>query len=155
MDIAKRRLIGRAIVSKRYYPLLEKLTSYVAILDNIVTLETSDDIIKSKGRGETLLMKTYLFQDKGAIKNDILRFVDADKDFYLWTEDSNYCGLLHMPNMQSFNFDFDFTLDDPNGIIEFLYPDKKIVIDYYEESDEHYVDLKICQLLPKSIIEEK
>ena len=56
-----------------------------------------------------------------------------------------------MPNMQSFNFDFDFTLDDPNGIIEFLYPDKKIVIDYYEESDEHYVDLKICQLLPKSI----
>lgn len=47
-----------------------------------------------------------------------------------------------MPNMQSFNFDFDFTLDDPNGIIEFLYPDKKIVIDYYEESSERYVDLK-------------
>ena len=53
-----------------------------------------------------------------------------------------------MPNLLSFNFEFEFD-DDENGIIVFSYPDKKILMDYYEEAGNYYVDLKVFQLLSK------
>lgn len=148
MNIEKRRLVGRSIVSKRYYSLLKKITTNVSILDNIVSLEMSDSIIDDSEEGELLYFKTYLFKDRTNIKEDVLKFVHADKGYYLWTEDSFYCGHLYMPNLLSFNFEFEFD-DDENGIIVFSYPDKKILMDYYEEAGNYYVDLKVFQLLSK------
>lgn len=149
MTIEKRRIIGRAIVSKRYYSLLKSLTSNVSIEDNLVSLEFSDDIIEGSETGNLLHFGTYPFGDKTNIRNDILKFVDCNKDFYLWTEDSYYCGLLHLPNLQSFNFDCRCE-EDENGVVIFFYPTIQILIDYYEEADGLYLDLKIHQLIPIS-----
>lgn len=150
MNVEKRRLIGRSIVCKRYYPLLKRITLNISVKDNIVPLEVSDSIIKDKEEGELLYFKTYLFQDKIHMKEDILKYENVENGFYLWTKDSYYCGQLYMPNLLSFNFDFNFD-DDENGIIVFTYPDKKILMDYYEESNECYIDLKICHLIPNVV----
>lgn len=147
MDIRKRIIIGKAVVKKRYLSLLRKLTLNVNVLDSIVPLEKSEEIMRKTTRGdEVLLQKTYLFGDKCALKNDISRIVDFEKEFYLWVKDSYFCGLLRMPNLWAFNFDFDFDDDLQNGIIELLYPDIDVKIDYYEDSEVHYLELTVYSL---------
>ena len=54
MDIKKRLLIGKAVAKKRYLSLLNKFTLNVNVLDCIVPLEESDEIIKKTTRVEVL-----------------------------------------------------------------------------------------------------
>jgi hypothetical protein len=146
MDIKKRLLIGKAVAKKRYLSLLNKFTLNVNVLDCIVPLEESDEIIKKTTRVEVLFYKTYLFRNKNAFKKDLSHIIDFEKEFYLWIDDSYFCGLIRMPNLRAFNFDFDFDDDPQNGIIEFFYSDVEVKINYYEDSNNHYLELTIYSL---------
>lgn len=146
MDLKKRILIGKSVAKKRYLSLLDKLTLNISVLDCIVPLEESDEIIKKTTRNETLFYKTYLFKDKYTFKKDMSQLIDFEKEFYLWIDDSYYCGLLRMPNLRTFNLDFDFDDDPQNGIIEFFYSDIEVKINYYEDSNDYYLELTIYSL---------
>lgn len=146
LEQKKRRLFGKKHLP-RYLRELNKLLRKGVKAQDLLSIVDTDSFMNS----------VSYFKDKKPYNKEIIKFsdksrlkeifskeiIDWDVPYMIYLSDSLDCGLLEIPSLYYFNFDFSF-YDEHAGIITFTRIDgeQKIVLDYYEEDDEKFIEIE-------------
>lgn len=95
---------------------------------------------------DTLFYKeTISFEDKEKLQRIVRsKLLDWNANYMMELTNVRECGLLPIPNLSVFNWDFKYE-DEKSGIIVFIRQDKKeeLVLDFYEEDFQYFLDIEI------------
>lgn len=136
---------------EEYKEILSKL-----IIDNnysIMCLEDSDIITETVIKNNKLNQytnsiwssKQIPFSEKNELKQIISKIrLRYDDMVYMSIKNSEQCGLIVLDRIDFFNVNFQFR-DEPSGLIVFYDRSltNELVVDFYEEYNEHFYDLEI------------
>jgi len=140
----KRRLIG-----KQYLPVylteLNKLIKNVVVADDLLSIQDSDNIYSTVFSDEPIDRFTTSFEKKDRLKILFESIESAESlKYILFTAYSHECGAIRIGSLVNFNVDFDFD-DEHSGLIILISNNllQKILLDFYEEGGERYIDVEI------------
>ncbi|TKC12037.1 hypothetical protein FA048_00005 [Pedobacter polaris] len=147
----KRRIFGKKDF-KDYLEELNKLAKFPVTINHIISIVETDKILESFN-GKRIYKERMEFKDKiklQTIFSNISRIVLDD--FLLFTSYSKNCGAMHLKSINNFNHAFKFN-DEHSGLISLINEclDVKIVMDFYEEQNEEYLELEIYTIDNKII----
>lgn len=142
LEQKKRRLFGKQYLDE-YKKIIEKITNNDF---EILSIVETDEIIKNELKLKLVFSKKILFKDKEELKSIIFEHISVDNSIYVFTSLSRDCGAILINNINSFNFDFNFS-DDLSGIISLISSDirNKILLDFYEEDNLFYIEIEHYQ----------
>lgn len=146
----------RRVAGKVYY-----LRQYIEDLNKLLFCEVTSDLLIS-------LIETDSFFDKFPIssfelkRKETLNFADKEKllsithkeisswtsPYYVYLIGVEYCGMIEVPSLNSFNWDFNFE-DETHGAVMFVRKDgkEKLVLDFYEEFSQYFMDIEIYRFV--------
>ena len=135
-ELERKKIIGRAVFQKQY---LEKANLYSKITiekDDLLSVEETAKILNiSREINRSVVSRLeFPFSNKEAVVKAIGEFErDADAPYYMFLEHCDFCGLIVLPTIWDFNFDFKYE-DDPDGIVSIARTDLKkgLLLDYGE-----------------------
>ena len=147
-DLLFRKNTGRNIL-KEYLLELNKLSLKEVSAENLLSVEETDMLkeksrLKNHQRDYPLIKKTFLFNEKDKLKEYVDKLYKLyPHEIYLLTGYSEYCGCLKMESLMDFNIYFNFN-DERDGIMSILSADlnNSLLLDYYEEYNEYYIELE-------------
>jgi len=150
LEQKKRKLIGKIKYLDKYIRTLNRIILKGVEPTMLLSVVETDNIYPLSLIYKTVNKRTLDFCDKkeewGMIKD-----IFGNNPLYIWLTHGSECGLCPLKSIDLFNIDFDYE-DDPEGIIVLITHDfsKKIVLDFYEESNGKKIDIIV-----KSIIKKK
>lgn len=142
-----RAFIGRIHYLPAYLKDLSALLQREVSAEELWSLPDTEAFFK-KSREVNLKMvfkETLNFSDKLSLLRIAHENVEQwDSPYMMYLSDVETCGLLEIPTLSCFNWNFQFT-DEHCGIIFFIRKDKreKIVLDFYEEYSEYFIDVEV------------
>lgn len=143
-------MFGRANYLKPYLEELRQLFSFGVAERDILSLNDSEAILELKGKKQRILISKCVlpFSDRDKAKQ-ILQAYDflIAAPYYLWVDYSEKCGLVKIPSLESFHWNFDWGIDS-NGIFSFtdLSLKREIVLDFYEDDGRKLLCVTLSSL---------
>lgn len=147
LEQKKRRLFGKKHLS-RYLSELSKLLKKEIEAKDLLSIVDTDKFMNATSHfkdKKPFVKEIIKFSDKTKLKEILLKKVSNwNVPYMVYLSDSLDCGLLEIPSLYYFNFDFSF-YDEHAGIIIFTRIDgeQKILLDYYEENGEKFIEIEI------------
>lgn len=144
LEQKKRRLYGKKYLSD-YLLIMQKITSNIDVLCRKSIPET-DSIIEKISFLSLKESFRIVFDDKNKLKNIVFNKIKQLESVYIFTSFSQDCGVIQIPSLKNFNFDFEFS-DDLSGIISLVTLDlkSKILLDFYKEDNNEIIEIEIYE----------
>lgn len=145
----RREILSTKAYGKIYKPAhLAELTALIKapIQDEcFMSVEETDTLMNTRQAYTSKLKKTTSFDDKHvlcAVINRIANYHDGRVLFF--SDYSEYCGMYTLDSISNFNYDFNFD-DEHSGLVSLQTHDNanRLVIDFYEEDDEYWLDTEV------------
>lgn len=143
----RRRLFGKVNFLPAYLQQLNKLLNIEVTADMLLSIVKTDSFLEQIDfDSDTLFYKeTISFEDKEKLQRIVRsKLLDWNANYMMELTNVKECGLLPIPNLSVFNWDFKYE-DEKSGIIVFIRQDKKeeLVLDFYEEDFQYFLDIEI------------
>ena len=142
-----RAFIGRIHYLPAYLKDLSALLQREVSAEELWSLPDTEAFFK-KSREVNLKMvfkETLNFSDKLSLLRIAHENVEQwDSPYMMYLSDVETCGLLEIPTLSCFNWNFQFT-DEHCGIIFFTRKDvrENTILDFYEEYSEYFIDVEV------------
>lgn len=143
----KRRLFGRKYLPK-YLEELSRLLGRNVESTELLSIVQTDEFLDSTSyfqKQEPYYKRIIRFSDKEFLKVILHKtIIGWNVPYMIYLSDSLYCGLMKISSLFCFNWNFNFD-DEQAGLIIFTRMDgeEKIVLDYFEESSEQMLEIRI------------
>lgn len=143
----KRRLSGKVNFLPKYLQTLNQLLKIEVTADMLLSIVETDTFFKQINFDNNTLFykRTIPFNDKKKLKTIICsQLLDMNAPYMVELSNVELCGLLPIPNLYIFNWNFKYD-DEDKGLIIFIRQDKKeeLVLDFYEENFQYLLDIEI------------
>lgn len=141
----KRRLYGKQYLEV-YLKELNALTN-INVMESMLLQITESDAIKAI-KNSSSYRERIKFNEKEKLRLFFAQLVELKNGrCYLKTKYSQDCGALKLNKLQDFNVNFNFN-DEHAGLISIILEDlsNELILDYYEENDEYYLDIEVFGL---------
>lgn len=141
----KRRLSGKINFMSEYLQILNRILKMKITTNQLLSIVETDNFLSSNKKWNKVYKKTIPFEQKNELRRIIHSTIQNESIPYLvYLNQSLLCGLCIIPNLYVFNWNFKFN-DEPYGLIIFIRKDgkEKIVLDFYEEDLEYFLDIII------------
>lgn len=138
----KRRVFGKQYLSE-YLKELNALTNINITADMLLSIVESDSV--GTVTKEYSYKLTINFYDKETLLLLVRQLINLkDGPCYLYTAYSTDCGILKLSSLKDFNINFNFD-DEHAGLLKLTLEDlsNELVLDFYEENDEYYLEIEI------------
>ena len=146
-DKEKRLKHARERLSRKQY-----LSEYLKELNALTNIKITEDMLLSRVEsnevGSVSREKSYkteiLFHEKDKLSIFIGKLIKLkDGDAYLHVTHSKSCGLLKLNSLKDFNVNFNFD-DEHAGLITIFFRNlsNELLLDYYEENGEYYLEIE-------------
>ncbi len=148
LEQKRRRLFGNCNYMAKYLVELNKLLKKEVKKEDLLSIVDTDKFISqtSRAKGQVPDYKqVFKFCDKQTQKAILMEEISNwNAPYMMYLSYSLDCGLMKIPSLHCFNWDFSF-YDEHAGIIIFTRVDgvEEIVLDYYEEDGENFIELEI------------
>lgn len=148
-NLKLRAFIGRIHYLPAYLKDLSALLQREVSAEELLPIAETDVFLKEfwKRKKNNVCRTTLDFFDKLSLLRIVHENVEQwDSPYMLHLTHALDCGLLEIPSLSCFNWNFRFA-DESYGIIIFIRKDKreKIVLDFYEEYSEYFIDVEVYQ----------
>lgn len=146
----KRRLAGKIHYLQPYVKDLNKLLFCEVTPDMLTSVVETDLFFEAFPHSSFELKRkeTFSFDDKEKMLTLLHKEVLSwNSPYYIYIMNVEYCGMLEIPSLDSFNWNTKF-IDDIISLVR-KNGKEKIVIDFYEEFSEYLIDVGIYRLIEK------
>ena len=142
-----KEFVGRIHYLPTYLKDLSALLQRNVTKENLLSLMETNVFFENvqKIHYEQIYKATFDFANKPSVVNFVHEHVTQwDVPYMIYLCDVDYCGMLEIPSLSCFNWNFQFT-DEHCGLVGFIRKDaqEKILLDYYEEELDYFIDIKI------------
>ncbi len=143
----RRFYVGKYYYRETYLKDLSRLLLRDVTETELLSIGETDAFLErfSKENLETHLKFTMGFDDKEQLRALLLQHITKwTVPYMMYLSNVENCGLIEIPTLYDFNWDFKYS-DETHGSVYFKRKDykEKILLDYYEEYNEYYLDLEI------------
>jgi hypothetical protein len=143
LEQKKRRLFGKQYLAE-YLTIIKRITLYKQKSDiKLMSISETDIVINNNLSLEKANAFRIPFDNKTELRRMIMERCAKNEPIYLYTDLSKDCGLVFLNSIDEFNFEFNFE-DEPVGLIILigLKSNYKILLDFYEENGEKYIEIE-------------
>lgn len=139
--------VGQIHYLPTYLKSLSSLLQRNVKKEELVPLTESDVFLKKylNQPREIIYQKILNFTDKTSLINIVHEHISEwEVPYMIYLCEVEYCGLLEIPSLSCFNWNFQFN-DEQDGLIGFIRKDacEKILLDFYEEYSQLFIEIKI------------
>ena len=151
IELKKKITAGKAYYLAPYLEDASKLLKREVTKNDLISVEQTNAILNlnSFPKRQVTYSNTLRFDDKPTLMDEIRSHVmEWDTAYFFYLTKVECCGMVEIPSLSDFNWNFSFN-DERHGMIYFLRKDKKerILLDFYEEFSEFYIDVEITRYL--------
>lgn len=144
-DQKRRRLFGH-LEMDAYLEVLQQIILQPIEQNNIISIPASDLFLAQKRiiiSDIPFFRMTIRFEDREEQLSKVIElFFLPNEAFNLWTKYTDRCGLYRLSSLSFLNLSFPWDGIDLISLISTSF-EKELVLDWYEEYGEHYLDISI------------
>lgn len=147
ISLIKRRTVGKVYYLQSYLKDLTCLLQRKVTSEELFSLNETDTFFESAPEWKIFNKITLNFSNKDVLLKFIQQnILNWETSYMIYLSDVQYCGLLEIPTLSDFNWNFHFN-DEHCGLICFIRKDykEKIVLDFYEADLNNFIDVDILR----------